>query len=47
MIKKISKELEEEINFIKENSTAALVLLTISGILPSLACGILFKIFGL
>ena len=40
------KELMEEIKFIVENLAVILILLTVTGILPSLACGILFKIFG-
>lgn len=40
------KEIAEEINFIKQNPKCILLLGTITGIIPSIACGILFKIFG-
>ena len=41
------KELREEIKFVKENPVAILLLLTVTGILPAIFCGILFKIFGI
>ena len=41
------KELKEEIKFIIENPMMILVLLTITGILPSLVCGILSKFLGI
>ena len=41
------KELKEEIKFIIENPKVILVLLTISGILPALVCGMLFKMLGM
>lgn len=41
------KEIKEEFKFIKENPVVILILLTVSGILPAICCGILFRIFGL
>lgn len=41
------KEITEEISFIKENPRGILLIITITGILPSLCIGILYKILGL
>lgn len=40
------KEIKEEIRFIKENPIVILLLLTVTGILPSLSIGIIYKILG-
>ena len=48
MFKKFKKEIKEEIIFIIENPLISLIGLgTISGILPTLLCGFLGKIFGI
>lgn len=41
------KEIKEEIKFVKENPVVILILLIVTGILPAICCGILFKIFGI
>lgn len=41
------KEIKEEIKFLINNPVLILILLTITGILPSFIAGILFKILGL
>lgn len=48
MFKKFKKEIKEEIIFIIENPIISLLGLgTISGILPTLVCALLYKIFGI
>ena len=41
------KEIIQEFKFLYENPIAILILLTITGIIPSLICGLLINIFGL
>ncbi len=41
------KEIFDEVKYIKENPVLILMLLIITGILPAICCGILYKIFGL
>lgn len=41
------REIEEEVKFLIKNLILILLLLTVSGLIPSLIVGVIFKILGL
>lgn len=41
------REIEEEVKFLIKNPILILLLLTVSGLIPSLIVGVIFKILGL
>lgn len=41
------REFEEEVKFLIKNPILILLLLTVSGLIPSLIVGVIFKILGL
>ena len=41
------REIEEEVKFLIKNPILILILLTVSGLIPSLIVGVIFKILGL